>query len=176
MKRTTPEFYEPLENHQQYVAARPGLSHLGFLGFRIPFGGCCGTEGLRRGTVVLSGPGLPAGRERGSPCSAPGPARRGDLPDGRRAGQAMQVPRAVDVAADGRLMDPGAPAALSTLSEGRFPQAPGRLHVGACPAAADHAGKGDHRHFMEIAMGRVAGPGVAHPVGDSWEGPHCPAS
>lgn len=51
-----------------------------------------------------------------------------------------------------------------------------RFHVGARLATANHAQKRDHQCFMEIVTGRVAGPGVFHPVEDSCEVLHCPAS
>ncbi len=51
----------------------------------------------------------------------------------------------------------------------RLLRAPGKLHVGACPAAARHAGKRGRRHFMEIATGRVAGAGNPNPAGNPSE-------
>ena len=51
-----------------------------------------------------------------------------------------------------------------------------KFHVDACLASASHARKRDHQHFMEIVTGRVAGPGVFHPVEDWCEVLHCPAS
>ena len=62
------------------------------------------------------------------------------------------------------------------MHSGMRARAPEKLHVSACLAAADHAKWGDHEHFTEIVANRVAGAGILHPVEESSEALHFPAS